>query len=252
MGTGSSRPLLTRAARPSPSPAGPAAAGLTGGPCRQLPRLRADVGCLPPLAVCDREIWQRRRLISSFCPPAQPSGDTGHSVSGLGGPSLWKGRVCRRRVLPPPPPASPSLPRETRPWVPGWVASVPAVCTDLTGQQLRGRPGADRRVGPCQPGGSLASLPSPPCGQCRTSPLPHLLRRSPESPCRAAWEGSRGGGRWEGPGPAAGLRPERPPSRPPDGEGCLSCLPCRLLTSLSHSRPPSEGLCVGSRVIGVL
>lgn len=140
MGTGSSRPLLTRAARPSPSPAGPAAAGLTGGPCRQLPRLRADVGCLPPLAVCDREIWQRRRLISSFCPPAQPSGDTGRSVSGLGGPSLWKGRVCRRRVLPPPPPASPSLPRETRPWVPGWVASVPAVCTDLTGQQLGGGP----------------------------------------------------------------------------------------------------------------
>ena len=108
-GVGAGRPaLFCPAARPSHSPAGPAAAGLTGCPRCQFPRLRADLGRLLPLAVCGWEIWQPRCLISSVCPPAQLSRDTGHLVSGLGGPSLWKGRGCRRRVPPSPPP--PSLP----------------------------------------------------------------------------------------------------------------------------------------------
>lgn len=111
-GVGAGHPsLFCPAARPSHSPAGPTAAGLTGRPRRQFLRLRADLGRLLPLAVCDWEIWQPRRLISSVCPPAQLSQDTGHLVSGLGGPSLWKGRGCCRRVPPsPPPPASPVPP----------------------------------------------------------------------------------------------------------------------------------------------
>lgn len=103
-GVGAGHPaLFCPAARPSHSPAGPAAAGLTGHPHCQFPRLRADLGRLLPLAVCDWEIWQPRCLISSW--------DTGHLVSRLGGPSLWEGRGCRRHVPPSsPPPASPIPP----------------------------------------------------------------------------------------------------------------------------------------------
>lgn len=120
-GVGAGRPArFCPAARPTRS-AGPAAAGPPGCPCCQFPRLRADLECLLPLTVCDWEIWQPRRLISSW--------DTGHLVSRLGGPSLWKGRGCRRRVPPSPPP--PSLPREPWPRAPRWMASVPAVRTAL-------------------------------------------------------------------------------------------------------------------------
>ena len=115
MGTGSSRPLPTRAARPSPSPAGPADAGLTGGARRQLPRLGADLGCLPPLAVCDRGIWQPRRLISTTCPAKWgygPLGQRAWRAIAVEGQRLPQACLAFLLLLPQPPL---SLPRETRP-----------------------------------------------------------------------------------------------------------------------------------------